>query len=306
MDIKVVDRETNHSHSSLQTYMTCPKLYLHTYLRRMRLRKRPTYYILGEAVHKFIEFYYKSKDVKLSMKQIDNVYAAVDESMLSPEELHKLSVDKQIARGIAEAYPKFYAHDFDQYKTFLTEQSFKFVLDASYKDNYKGFIDVLAQDHAGDWWIIETKTASQLDADYFERVKIDSQVMGYMYGAKSILGIFPRGVVYNAIKKPAIRLKAGESFKQFEQRVYLEYTKYAKEKGYFTREELLIGDIQLKRWLSNTTAIANMVSTKIRMRTKHWPMNTGACLAKWGSCPMLQACVTGNYNELRYVKDDRK
>lgn len=294
------------SHSQLQAYLTCNKLHLHMYLRRMRLRKRPTYYVLGEAVHKFIEMFYRSQDVKLSKRQVENVYNGLDRSLLTAEEIHKLECDKQIALGISEAYPRFYKQDFDTYKKFLTEQKFKFPLDEKYSEHYTGYIDVLAQDHAGDWWIMETKTASQLDADYFERVKIDSQVSGYMHGAKSILGFFPRGVVYNVIKKPAIRLKAGESFAAFQKRIFLEYDKLAKEKGYFTREELMIGDIQLKRWLSNTVSLVAVLANKIRMKTKTWIMNTGACQSKYGTCPYLQACVSGNYNELRYVKEERK
>lgn len=292
------------NNSRLQQYLTCPRSFKHRYLMKMVSKKKPTYFVLGEAIHKFIEFYYRTKDKTMALKQIDNVFKTVKTELLNREEMHDLECDKSIAYGIAEAYPTFYKADFDEFKTFLTEQTFKIPLPNS-SHTYYGTLDALLQDHAGDWWILETKTAAaqSLNDDYFERVKIDSQVSGYMHGGKHIIGVYPRGVIYNVIKKPAIRLKNGESLQAFQQRVRQEYISFAKEKNYFQRQQLVVSTHRLETWAEDTSRLVNFVADKIATKDKHWHMNTGACRANYGSCTYMNACITNQYNSLMYEKD---
>ena len=305
------------NNSRLQQDLTCPRSFKHRYLAGVISRKRPTYFVFGEAIHKFIEFYYRTADPALALKQVENVFNAVDKAPLNREETHDLECDKSAAMGIAEAYPDTYKQDFDQYKKFLTEQKFSIVLPTTVH-KYFGTLDALLMDQAGGWWILETKTAAAqaLNDDYFERVKIDSQVAGYMHGAKSILGFYPRGVVYNVIKKPSIRLKGGESLQAFQKRVKLEYTQFAKEKQYFQRQELLVATHRLDRWAAETAHRMNFLADRIEQIKRLtdveekkklagilFPMNTGACRANFSTCQFMNACVTDTYNKLLYEKD---
>lgn len=292
------------NNSRLQQFLTCPQSYQHRYIRGAVPRKRPTYFVFGSAIHKFIEIFYRTKSTEMALRAVENEFKAVDTSPLNREEIHELEVDKQTALGIASVYPNFYKADFDNYKTFLTEQKFTLTLPCGEK--YYGTIDGLIQDHAGDWWILETKTASAqtVNADYFERVKIDSQVAGYMHGAKHMLGSFPRGVVYNVIKKPSIRLKNGESLQAFQKRVFQEYTQFATEKAYFTRHELLVAEHRLNSWLGDTDRLVVELATKHKEGDKWWHKNTGACRANFGSCAYLPACVAGQYNKILYMKEE--
>jgi hypothetical protein len=299
------------SHTRIQTYNTCKRSYLHYYLRKIRTRKTPNYFVLGSAIHSFIEMFYRTKDAALSARQVTNIIDAVDRAILNREEIHALEVDKNIALGIAKAYPLFYKQDFDEFKAFLTEQEFRLPLDSlqiqGEKHFYTGKLDCLLQDHAGDWWILETKTVSaqSMGGDYFERVKIDSQVIGYLHAARAILGKWPKGVIYNAIKKPSIRLKNGESLSAFQSRVYNEYAKLAKEKGYFTREQIMVTGNHLNEWLSDTQILAQEIANRVNAKATHWPKNTGACSIKYGTCQFLQACITDAYNKLIYKKETK-
>lgn len=275
----------------------------HRYLVNVVHRKRPIFFVSGGAIHKFIEFFYRTHDPAIALRQVELEFAAVNTELFTREEMHDLSVDKHTMMGIATAYPTFYNQDFDTFKQFLTEQ--KFYLPFG-KHRYFGTIDGLFQDQAGDWWIFETKTASaqSLNEDYFERVKIDSQVTGYMHGAKQILGFFPRGVIYNVIKKPSIRLKAGETLAAFQRRCFDEYTHFAKEKAYFTRTEVMVAQHRLESWVANTAYLIENLAAKIeRGPSEIWPMNTGACKAFFSTCPYMNACVTGKYNKLLYERD---
>tara|TARA_R110000782_G_scaffold26240_2_gene67418 strand:+ start:130 stop:921 length:792 start_codon:yes stop_codon:yes gene_type:complete len=259
--------------------------------------------VFGSAVHKFIEVYYRSKDAKLATHQIVQTFKDVDTSPLNREEMHSLEVDKHMAMGIAAAYPPFYKTDFDQFSTFLTEQEFEFPFEGG-GDTYGGIIDGLVKDHAGDWWILETKTAAAqtLSGGYFDKVKIDSQVAGYMYGAKCILGEFPKGILYNVIKKPSIRLKKGESLVAFQKRIYEEYTKFGTEKAYFTRQELMLAEHRIKSWYKDTSYLTKQITEKIKSKNKNWIMNTGACNARFGTCEYMPACTSNTYNPILYEK----
>lgn len=308
----------NFSHTKLQTYLDCERKFKNKYILKYELRKRPNYFVLGSAVHRFIEIFYRSKDPKLAARQIEVEFGKVDRTTLNRDETHQLEVDKNIALGIAGAYPGFYKGDFDEFETFLTEQDVKMPFPKSYDAQpeqltYQVILDLLAKDHAGDWWVVETKTASpqSLTADYFTKVKLDSQVMGEMWAAKEVLGVFPRGVIYNVIKKPGIRLKKGETLQAFQKRVRHEYEKFATEKQYFTRQQYIIDERRLKEWHKEARIISFHIWDKIHSAKKHkqnafWPMNTGNCTNKFGACPYLNACAERKFNKVQYVKYDSK
>ena len=212
-------------------------------------------------------------------------------------------MDKQIALGISGAYPEFYKDDFNEYKTFLCEKEATIPLVG--EDTYYMKLDVLMQDHSGAWWIKETKTAAAqtLGSGYFDKIQIDNQVCGQMFGAKSILGEFPSGIVYDVIKKPSIRLKQGESHAAFQKRIYLEYSKFAKEKAYFTRQQVILDKDHMDQWYEEIKYTTSRISSKVKNKEKIWPKNTGACL-KWGSpCVYMRACIDRKFNPLIYQKE---
>ena len=293
------------NNSRIGAFLSCPMFFKHRYLRKMVTKKRQNFFTFGTAIHRYIEIWYTTKDRKLALKNVEQIFNDVNRDGLNREEIHQLECDKNMALGIAAVYPDFYKGDFDEYTTFMTEQEFQFPLGDS-GHSWFGTIDGLIKDGAGDWWILETKTAAAqtLNDGYFERVKIDNQITGYMYGAKNILGKFPKGIVYNVIKKPAIRLKKGESLAAFQKRIYQEYTKYGTEKHYFTREEIILSKHRLDGWLDMTTELVVELANKIKNKSKSLGvMNTGNCTAKYGVCTYMPACIANKYSPLLYEKN---
>lgn len=293
------------NNSRISDYQTCRAKFKHRWLVKVVTTKRQNFFVIGDAIHKFIEFYYRTKDPALALKQVERVFAQVDRGLMNADEIHDLEVDRAMALGIAESYPAFYKGDFDEFDTFLTEQPFEFpILDTGH--SFFGTIDALLKDHAGGWWLLETKTASAqtINPQYFERVKIDAQVCGYMEGAKKILGAYPQGIIYNVVKKPSIRLKNGETLVAFQKRTKAEYTQFAKEKQYFIREQLLTSKHRQEAWMQDTAfLIQEMAGAIAKGKDTRWPMNTRACNAHFGTCEYMNACVEGRYNKLLYKKD---
>lgn len=285
------------SYSSIDTFQSCQRKYYYSRVLRVQPKKRPTYFVVGEAIHAFLEQHYKG--MPNPSGAIDEVFKKVSTSLMDADQVHYLACDLAMSKGIAGAYPKFYEQDFHTYTKFVPEQKFELNFGPF---NYTGFLDMLMQDAAGDWWILETKTVSAqtMSDDYLQRVKIDWQVTGYMYAARKILGVLPRGVVYNVIKKPGIRLKKGETKSTFQTRVRDEYSKFAHEKGYFTRAEVLIGMGQLKMWKSEVMQVGADIVSRHESKKQQWPMSTGACIGKYGSCQYLPACIDGKFNQMIY------
>lgn len=294
------------SHSSIQTYLDCRQKFKLDKIDKLTTKKRKDYFLFGEAIHKFLELHYKG--VPQPLEGIKAIYDKARKSgTLTADDEHKLSVDEATVTGIAKAYPRFYKGDSDRFTKYVPEHQFTVDFPTF---QFVGFIDMLVLDAAGDWWVFETKTASPqvLNNDYIDRVKIDSQVSGYMFAAKKLLGVMPRGVLYNVIKKPSIRLKRGESRVAFCTRVEQEYTKFGQMKEYFVRHELLVDHSQVKRWLKMTDKIGREIIEYFKSEENvAFPMrNTGQCIGKYGACPYLEICITNKVSPLLYEKrEDR-
>lgn len=286
------------SFSSISLYLECRRKYYNQKVLNVFPKKSATYFVFGEALHKFLERHYtKIPNPELA---IDEVFKNVQLGLLDKDQVHDLEVQRSMAHGIAAAYPAHYEADLHNYKTFLPERKFELNL----RDfSYTGEIDMLIQDQAGDWWIFETKTASGqgLTSDYIDRVKVDWQVTGYLVAAKSIIGVRPRGVVYNIIKKPGIRLKKGETKQAFQRRVYEEYTKHAKAKNYFSRHEYLLSEDQVSDWKRQVIEIGQEIVARHQAANKRpWLQSTNACIGKYGTCIYLPACIDRKFNPMIY------
>lgn len=291
------------SYSSMALYQECRRKYQYQKVLGIYPRKRPGYYLLGEAVHKYLEHYYKQ--LPNPMQHAMSVFENADKSMLTPEQVHDMEIDKAIVGGICTAYPSHYDMDLAQYTKFITEQQFELKMEGF---AYHGYIDMLVQDAAGDWWVFETKTvaAQRMNANFLDRIRIDWQVLSYIVAAKKILGVWPKGVIYNMIKKPGIRLRKGEGLNAFLKRVAFEYTKYGQTKSYFTREEVLVDKTALSQWLTMANKLGQEITNQDHESEDPWIMNPGACLSNWGVCPYFECCVTNKVNPILYVQNKPK
>jgi hypothetical protein len=69
-----------------------------------------------------------------------------------------------------------------------------------------------------DHFLLEHKTASQLDADYLERLWTDFQITLYAYYVEQALGIPITGVIYNILVKAKLQQGKGETEEEFQTR----------------------------------------------------------------------------------------
>ncbi|MEN6358248.1 MAG: PD-(D/E)XK nuclease family protein [Armatimonadota bacterium] len=69
-----------------------------------------------------------------------------------------------------------------------------------------------------DYYILEHKTASQLDADYLERLWTDLQISLYAHYVEQAFGIKIVGVIYNVLVKAKLQQSKGETQAEFDTR----------------------------------------------------------------------------------------
>jgi hypothetical protein len=82
-----------------------------------------------------------------------------------------------------------------------TELTFKDEIDwPGLPVTYAGRIDALGEDSAGDYWIIDWKTARQLSSDE-EFLELDDQIGSYVWALRKVLGLPVRGFIYHEQKK---------------------------------------------------------------------------------------------------------
>lgn len=289
------------SHTAIQEYLNCRRMYMLSYVKNIRRRTASVALITGRAIHAWREAYAQG----LSPEACDNAAAKefneVDKALLSKDDQVKIDTEKHRAIAIVAAYREAWdKHDKVQYQKFITETRGEEPLIE--RVNYKGYLDCLAQDAAGDWWVLDTKTASKgtVNAAYFERLSFDWQLMGYLWLARKKLGVHPRGIIYDVIIKTQHYRRKTETHAQFVNRLKKLYIDEWKTQGLFERHEIEVPIKNVDRWFKQVSVIAAEMRDMHESKTKMWPMNTGQCLGKYGACKFLPICASGKVDKLIY------
>ena len=69
-----------------------------------------------------------------------------------------------------------------------------------------------------DYFLLEHKTAAQLDADYLERLWTDFQITIYAYYVEQAMGITITGILYNILVKAKLKQSKGETEEEYQAR----------------------------------------------------------------------------------------
>tara|TARA_R110000803_G_scaffold17804_4_gene47889 strand:- start:23623 stop:24552 length:930 start_codon:yes stop_codon:yes gene_type:complete len=293
------------SHSQVNVARKCLYEYKLHYVKGVRRATRPTYFAFGIAVHEGIRSWYQGLPLVVDGKHlVDRIYEQeIDHSRVDAMTLQKLNVEKAKVRGIVEGYIGHYSDDLTKYDRILTERDAKIPLDVDqslFKNTkftyatFFGYLDCLIQDKSGDWWIKETKTTGDNIDDFIAAAAWSDQLCGYMVLAKSILGVWPRGVLFDVIVKSSIQQRTSrkpESLSQFQRRCYNLYKKEGAEKNLFVRREILFNPRHIKVWKREILLAAEDILDSLAR--KRFPMNTASCKGKFGMCDKFSICSTG-------------
>lgn len=247
----------------------------------------PLFY--GSLVHGVLEKHYNGDCRKLTI--------LVDEVV---NEIHPVGFVNTfedyvaLAEVVLAEYMRFYKHEDRKFKWIQTEHQFDipYKLPSGAESRMRGMIDgVFTQ--KGKVWLLETKTASMVNESVLmDRLSFDMQIGFYLNVVRQMIKRTPAGVVYNILRKPLLRKSVKEN-----ERAYIERCRRdiaSRPDWYFIRYEIRVTKREQQRWIREFNDILADLEEWFQGRGHY--RNSGNCDGKYGSCPYLPICSSGNTN----------
>lgn len=297
----VTPNELRLSYSKRGRYRKCNRLY-HLYDDlKIRTKKRSKFFVIGTVFHDAVRKWHQGMgfDFKAAIaKDLDMPFEMLD---IQAQQDFEIEIAK--LTGMLEGYKRIYANDNDTYQRIVCEEETKIPIkidpellrDTPFTHvTYFGYLDCLMQDKEGNWWIKETKTSSDSSQDFITQASLNFQVVGYMHLARAILGSWPKGVIFDVVRKATIRQRVSqnETLSAFMRRCIEYYLDPSK--NMYKREIVHADKRMLKLWLRETRYEAEDILSSYRRN--RWPMNNEQCKGKFGLCSHFNICATGKVN----------
>ena len=183
------------TNSAAKTFRRCAREYQNSYVERVRSVRVSDALRFGTLIHLALEAWWKTANLERALAALD---------------VESDPYERAKAEALIIGYDMRWCDE--QYDVLAVECEFTAPLinpdtgRASTAWSRGGKIDAIARRNGLDV-VIEHKTTSEdigLGSDYWKRLTLDTQISGYLVGARA-LGYEPQGVVYDVIRKPALR-----------------------------------------------------------------------------------------------------
>jgi len=291
----------SYTQSSLVAHAECPQKYHWSYEYNGNgiTPILPAHYLVsGDVGHRGVAMLYRS----LSMNAVSNMVAKVFGEALakgrhvSPDTIQQFRTQQEVIRAALYGYQRRYIKEIKGrtvVKIIGNEVPYKWQLETK-RGTYEmtGVIDVHAENRRKRRaYIFETKFLSQISRTFQEDVEFSPQTDHYLIGAfeSFMRSGWELRVIVNYIRKSGLRLKRGEGYRQFLERIREDYLQ--RPEHYFHRRIVrkTPGSIlEAKRRM-----IAQISMLQYQKRTNYWYKNGRACNAK-GRCWFFDLCNYGD------------
>ncbi|MBO5245116.1 MAG: PD-(D/E)XK nuclease family protein [Selenomonadales bacterium] len=278
--------------SRIKARKNCPMAEHIRYDLELVPRNKKKSFGLGSAVHLGLE----TDDIDKAVGYFDGVFPD------SQEEANELEIQRATVRAMLTGYFNRFGKwgeetirelSFDipirNPKTRAVSRSFRL----------QGKIDAITVID-GKPWLVEYKTASQINKGYFDRVSLDEQITLYMYAYRETFGVKPEGVIYRVLKKPTIRQTKKESLEQFCNRLEQDYVD--RPDFYFFEQKYYRSENDLKQFEKELWAFTQQYLYEKRNDINC--KNASRCL-DFGQCEYMPICLGEADLELDYVKKEK-
>lgn len=295
--------EDTFSASKIREFVSCQRRYKYKYVDRLAPRIYQRALEFGTIGHHFLEQWY----ISLRDGTTYDVLAIAEDIKrerglegFDSESLQMFENDVFTACGMIEAYIKHYAKDAEKYEVLMVEEKISY----SSKINGKilnGVPDlILKERNSNHVWIADHKFLAQVSDGLVKKLPLDYQIHAYLKMGKEWLTqnrpeLFLRGAIYNIVRKPSKRLKKGQTLKEYQQELFLDYSERPDE--FFFREMPIVTD----KLIANFDSFLEIVTED--MTQKHasgkFLQNIFACDV-YGTCPYLELCLYGDASKHLY------
>lgn len=168
----------------------------------------------GSVIHDCLECWHGERDLVKVLDHIDRTYPN------RAQDDHQ-QADWHLAKAMMSAYVEHYPAE--EFEVVALEKTFEGpIVNPATGATSRSFIlagkvdGIVRQD--GQYFLLEHKTASQIDASYLERLWTDFQITLYAWYLEQTLGITVSGIIYNVLVKAKLRQGKGETEAEFEAR----------------------------------------------------------------------------------------
>jgi hypothetical protein len=228
----------------------------------------------GSAWHRAMEARWQG------MAYADALAVAMGEGVADPVEAATLA-------GMLAGYYAEYEGAREIVATLHPEQEFLLPLAGSRTFDTAGKIDGLGVLNDGRLCLVEHKTAGESvepDSEYWQRLRFNPQVYQYVLAARA-LGWDVEVVIYDVARKPAIRVKQGETPEQFGERLAADTRE--RPGFYFARREVPVLDQDVAEFEAQRLVLARSIlscraeSRRARRPEHGWPRNCGGMTCRF-------------------------
>jgi hypothetical protein len=223
------------------------------------------------------------------------------------KELEFIELTMLLAEPLLQLYFDHWKEDHAHVEWLALEKEFKIPLEIQTRGGKKstfirGKMDgVFRRDDKPRPWLLETKTKTRVDeGTLVEVLPYEWQVNIYMQAIKHIYGKYPRGVLYNVIRRPGLRQKVKESLPQFSKRILDDIQ--ARPDWYFIRMEMQVDAADVRKFELDLLDIATDFLNWWYGFDGHYK-NSGNCENKYGVCHFLAIC--GHQNFIPFYKREK-
>lgn len=261
------------SPSALQLYAECPRRYSYRYVHGREPISAAPSLSFGRVMHSALEVFWR-----------DGKEHVGEWLKANATELEESQAAKLVAMLTHYAPPR------EDYEVVSVEEAFEQpIIHPSKRTGLVsmrlgGRTDAVVRKVAdGSLWVLEHKSTSDEITGfgpYWQRLAIDRQSSIYAMASGAV------GVLYDVLRKPALKVKANESIEQYGERCA---AAIAEDRSrYYQFREIHKTPADLTETQIDVYQAARLVG--VSTREGWWPKNTGACRSLYGTCPFLDVC----------------
>jgi hypothetical protein len=209
-----MEAKTITTYSMWSLFRNCRKACEWRYIRELVPLEREHSLAFGAVIHKCLELWHGGRDLGPVLDFIDRTYVNRTQEEDQRRDWHLASA---MMKGYAACWPV------EEFEVVALEKTFEgSIVNPATGAQSRSFVLAgrvdgvvrIGKEH----FLLEHKTASQVDADYLERLWTDFQITLYSRYVEQALGIRIAGVLYNILVKARLQQSRGETEAEFEAR----------------------------------------------------------------------------------------
>ncbi len=202
------------TYSMWSRFRNCRKACELRYLRHLSPIRKDGNLAFGSVIHECLEIWHGSRNLQKVLDRIDLAYS---DRLRDPNQKKDWHLAIAMMKGYAGQYPR---EDFEVIE--LEKQFEGKIVNPESGRTSRSFVLAGKVDGIvlidGEYFLLEHKTAGQIDSAYLERLWTDFQITLYSWYIERTLGIQISGVLYNILVKARLQQSLGETESEFEAR----------------------------------------------------------------------------------------